>query len=43
MPRALLTDYAWPDLNIERRILGEAGVELVVAEKTDPATLAALV
>jgi D-3-phosphoglycerate dehydrogenase / 2-oxoglutarate reductase len=42
LPRALLTDYAWPDLNIERRILGEADVELVVAEKTDFATLAAL-
>ncbi len=42
MPKALLTDYAWPDLEIERRILGEAGVELVVAEKKDPASLAQL-
>ncbi len=42
MPKALLTDYAWPDLDIERRILGEAGVKLVVAEKKDPPSLAQL-
>jgi D-3-phosphoglycerate dehydrogenase len=40
MPRVLLTDYAWPDLEIERAILREAGADLVVAEKTDPASLA---
>jgi D-3-phosphoglycerate dehydrogenase len=28
----LITDYAWPTLDIERRILGEAGAELLVAE-----------
>jgi D-3-phosphoglycerate dehydrogenase len=42
LPKALLTDYAWPDLDIERRILGDAQVELVVADKTDSASLAAL-
>jgi D-3-phosphoglycerate dehydrogenase len=42
MLRVLLTDYAWPDLNIERAILNETGAELVVAEKTDAASLAAL-
>jgi D-3-phosphoglycerate dehydrogenase / 2-oxoglutarate reductase len=40
--KALLTDYAWPDLDIERRILGDADVELVVAERTDAAALADL-
>jgi D-3-phosphoglycerate dehydrogenase len=40
--KALLTDYAWPDLDIERRILGAADVELVVAEDKDAAALAAL-
>ncbi len=40
--KALLTDYAWPDLEIERRILGDAGIELVVADKTDAASLAEL-
>lgn len=28
----LITDYAWPSLAIERRILGAAGAELLVAE-----------
>jgi D-3-phosphoglycerate dehydrogenase len=46
MPRfnVLLTDYAWPDVEIERRTLGEIGAELVVAEKgrQDPASLAGL-
>jgi D-3-phosphoglycerate dehydrogenase / 2-oxoglutarate reductase len=28
---ALVTDYAWPSLDPERRILGEAGLEVVVA------------
>jgi D-3-phosphoglycerate dehydrogenase len=40
--KVLLTDYAWPDLDIERRILAEAGAELIVAERTDPASLAAV-
>ena len=40
--KALLTDYAWPDLEIEQRILSEADVELVVAKQTDAASLAEL-
>ena len=40
--RVLLTDYAWPDLNIERRILAEVDAELVVAERKDPESLATL-
>jgi len=40
--RALLTDYAWPDLDIERSILRDADIELVVAERTDTALLAEL-
>jgi D-3-phosphoglycerate dehydrogenase len=42
MSRVLLTDYAWPDLDIERRILAEVGAELVVAEQKDPESLAKL-
>lgn len=46
MPRfhVLLTDYAWPDLDIERRILQQAEAELVVAppHAQDPPSLAAL-
>jgi D-3-phosphoglycerate dehydrogenase / 2-oxoglutarate reductase len=44
MPRfkVLLTDYAWPELDLERRILGEADAELVVATEQDAAALAAL-
>ena len=30
--KVLITDYAWPSLDIERRLLGAAGAELVVAE-----------
>lgn len=37
--RVLVTDYAWPDLSIEREILAPIGAELVVAPATDPATL----
>ena len=37
--RVLLTDYAWPDLDIERSILSEADAELIVAEATEPAAL----
>jgi len=40
--RVLLTDYAWPDLEIERSILAEYDAELVVAPAGDAATLAAL-
>src|SRR5262245_54504535 len=42
MPKVLLTDYAWPDLDIERSILREAGAELLIAEQKDPASLAKL-
>ena len=41
-PLVLLTDYAWPDLEIERQILAEAGAELIAAPANDPATLAQL-
>lgn len=42
--KVLLTDYAWPDLAIERRTLAEIGAELIVAERPqqDPASLATL-
>jgi D-3-phosphoglycerate dehydrogenase len=40
--KILITDYAWPDLGIERRILAEIGGELVVADGSDAASLAAL-
>jgi len=46
MPRfhVLLTDYAWPDVEIERRTLAEIDAELVVApnERQDAASLAHL-
>jgi len=42
MPRVLVTDYAWPSLDIERRILGEVGAELVVAETGEPDELVSL-
>ena len=42
MPKVLLTDYAWPDLDIERSILREAGAELVIAAQKDPESLATL-
>jgi D-3-phosphoglycerate dehydrogenase len=46
MPRfkVLITDYAWPDVEIERRTLAEIDAELIVAEKQqqDAAGLAAL-
>lgn len=41
-PKVLLTDYAWADLEIERRVLDEAGLELVVADDPSPPALAAL-
>ncbi len=37
--KVLLTDYAWPDLDIERRILAEIDAELVVAESHDVPSL----
>jgi len=40
--RVLLTDYAWPDLDIEREILSEADATLVVADRHDAVTLADL-
>jgi D-3-phosphoglycerate dehydrogenase / 2-oxoglutarate reductase len=40
--KVLLTDYAWPDLEIERRILVEADAELIVAERSDAKSLAKL-
>jgi len=44
MPRfnVLLTDYAWPDTEIERRILEENDARLIVAEATDADSLARL-
>src|SRR5688572_28464364 len=42
MFRVLLTDYAWPDLEIERAILREIDAELIVAERQDIASLSAL-
>jgi D-3-phosphoglycerate dehydrogenase len=43
MPRhVLVTDHAWPSLDIERRILAEVGAEIVVAERGDEAELIAL-
>src|SRR5690349_1761962 len=46
MPKfnVLLTDYAWPDLEIEQRILGEIDANLIVAleGQRDAASLAAM-
>src|SRR5262245_38854304 len=42
MLRVLVTDYAWPSLDIEREILGELGAELVVAESGEPDELVEL-
>lgn len=39
----LITDYAWPDLDIERSILAQVDGELVAAPATDLSTLRALV
>ena len=38
--QVLLTDYAWPDLDIERQVLAEADAELIPAPATDTTTLA---
>src|SRR5262245_4408218 len=40
--RVLVTDYAWPSLDIEREILAAVGAELVVAETGDESELTAL-
>lgn len=40
--RVLVTDYAWPTLEIEQAILAEVGAELVVAETGEAAELVAL-
>lgn len=38
-PKVLITDYAWPDLEIETAILAERGADLVVAQAGDESTL----
>jgi len=38
--RVLITDYAWPDVEIEKSILGEIGAEVVLPEDTTEASLA---
>jgi D-3-phosphoglycerate dehydrogenase len=40
--RVLLTDYAWPNLDLEGKILSEIDAELIVAEKSDVESLKAL-
>ncbi len=40
--QVLLTDYAWPDLEVERAILADCDAEIVVAPATDTATLVKL-
>ncbi|MCR9118946.1 MAG: C-terminal binding protein, partial [bacterium] len=40
--RVLLTDYAWPELDLERSMLAEVDAELIVAESTDSDHLATL-
>jgi D-3-phosphoglycerate dehydrogenase len=40
--RVLLTDYAWPNLDLERQILNEIDAELIVADQQDADYLAAL-
>jgi D-3-phosphoglycerate dehydrogenase len=40
--KVLVTDYAWPSLEIERGILGGVGAELVVAETGEPDELVGL-
>jgi D-3-phosphoglycerate dehydrogenase len=41
-PVALVTDYAWPSLDVERSVLEPQGIELLVAERGDEEELAAL-
>ncbi len=40
--KALITDYAWPDVSIERSVLAAGDCELIVADKTDAESLAKL-
>jgi D-3-phosphoglycerate dehydrogenase / 2-oxoglutarate reductase len=40
--KALITDYAWPSLDIEREVLGAAGIEIVAAQTGDEAELVEL-
>ena len=40
--RVLITDRAWPDFEIERAILADAGAELIEATATDETTLTKL-
>ncbi len=40
--KVLITDYAWPSLDIERRLLAAAGAELIVAETGAEAELVRL-
>jgi D-3-phosphoglycerate dehydrogenase len=42
-PVVLITDYAWPDLDIEQSMLEPLGVELAVAQRGDEAELMELV
>jgi D-3-phosphoglycerate dehydrogenase / 2-oxoglutarate reductase len=38
----LVTDYAWPSLEIERKLLGEVGADLLVAQSGEEAELVSL-
>ena len=40
--KVLITDYAWPTLDIERNILGTVGAELRVAQSGEEAELVRL-
>lgn len=40
--KVLITDYAWPDVSIERETLAAGNAELIVADKTDAESLAKL-
>src|SRR5437867_8307808 len=40
--KVLITDYAWPTLNIERNILRTVGAELLVAQSGEEAELVSL-
>lgn len=40
--KVLITDYAWPDVDIERQVLAEVDAELIVAQQTDEDSLAGL-
>ncbi len=42
MKKALITDYVWPDIEVESAVLRGAGVEPVVASDTSEGTLAEL-